>query len=771
VGGYRGNLTRITRVGLSGPSGWSALAVKAFWTQDTPNTAANTFNDLTSSASGFTVAGTGAATLDALTSAATGGVGAKGTSAATLLAATSAASGATVTGTSAVTLATIVSTATGTSAGGSSAVTLSALTSTASGTRGAAGTSARTLNSATSTASGQVTIIGSVASTLDALTSLATDAALPVTIDFEDGTIPASLLWSGDPGTVVSRPDGGGGTLLALQFRDIEDDEETSFELYAEAHAPGSLALTVRFEVSSEEGYDFLRVIVDDVDVLGELDGDPGDEEGRSGITGGFLSFTVNLSEGGHSLRFGYFKDGSADDGDDTAWISSITYPVGIRPVIAANTLDALISTASGTTPLDPNYRLWRVNMSEGDVISEIEFRATPGGADLTDTLAGTPFSINEFYPQYPDYQNNAYKAFDNSIALDLDNIWISVLSFGYVGFTFDHGPDDITQVMVNSSFGDAARNFTIERKKPDDFTWEIMASVVGECEGYLGSSGTTSRTYELTGPDRRYETHFGRSGFVFDPIKDFCDKNHITVSLHTTSDEMGITKLLVRPYHSHPYTAYPLAQTTDAFFVKGVIYAADGVGGKPGTLLATTAERTQTQSSDNFYLAGDWFDLEFASSVFLPRGSYYLGIHVGGDQRVYGVKTSDFGTTYTAPATYTSGVPASWPGGETTILNQSALYAVYPVSRGYGTLDALTSDAVGTVNATPIEATGESTLEALLGEASGIYILPVTGTAATALEALLGSAFGARGVFRPRQSLHGTYRPQTGLNATWVDR
>jgi hypothetical protein len=589
---------------------------------------------------------------------------------------------------------------------------------------------------------------------------------LPSTITFDGGTISDDLYWGGTtttPGSVVDRADAGGGTAKALQYPDINDDEETFFEMFVIA-APGDDTLTVRYEVSSEENYDYFRITVDGTDVL-----EPG-EPGVSGDGVGWQEFTTTLSHGSRTLHFSYSKDSSADEGSDTTWISSITVPpIAPKPSVGASTLEDLTSDGSGTTPYDPNFRLWRVNMSEGSIITEIEFRETFGGADLTDTLAGTAFSINEFYgPETADL------AFDNNTTVaTLDYTWQSVLSFGYVGFNFDHGPDDVTQVLINAPWaGNAPRNFTIERKRPEDFVWEIMASVEGECEWY--SSGDNPRTYDLTGPDRRYETHLGRSGFIFSALRDFCDKNYVTVSLHSNSvDDMSITKLVLLPYQSHPYTAYPLPPTSDLFKIKGVIYAADGVGGKPGTLLATTIERTRTQYSANIYLAGDWFDLLFAAPVFLPRGSYWLGVHVGGDQRMYTVQTSNFGTTYTAPATYLSGTPASWPGGEATILNQPPLYAVYPVSRGYPTLESAVSVATGLVGEGDITGTASNSLALLTSSASGTVSPPITGLAVTLLEALTSTAQATRlrPGFRQRVSLMGTLRPTKSLNATWVPK
>lgn len=777
MGSWRAALSyspRFARPGLTRGSGWSDPASFAFFEVDPAPTGANRLNNLYSIASGSSTVGSSAETLDALVGAGTGAHGAAGTGAATLATVVSAASGSSVVGSAAATLATVVSAATGgsthgtsavtlstivtagagTAAGGSSAETLAVLTSSASGARGASGSSAETLATVVSAGSGSVTFFGgAVATLLDDLTTVATDAALPVTIDFEDGTIPASLLWAGDPGTVVSRADAGGGTLLALQFRDIADSEETYFELYAVAHAPGSLSLTVRLEVSSEEGYDFLRVLVDGVDVLGDPGVDPGDEEGRSGISGGFESFTVSLSEGAHSLRFGYYKDSSADDGDDTAWISSITYPAGVRPVAAVNTLDALTSSASGETPTYPGlYRFWRIaalatqSVSGDTGLGEVELRGSLGGADLTDTLPGVATQ------QYGG-PNDPSVCFDN----DTSNYWTSGPEYEALIWEFTTFPQDVQQVWI-----DQGEMLDIQIAASNDgVTWEWKAIQRGNTENAY--SMAVPLTIDLVGPNRHYDGYLGVNDLQqTDVFPIYCESDHIAVTAQTTWDPIRIEKLIAHSASTYP--SPPIGAITYTFFCKGVIYSDDG--GYPGTLIAETAEHTTLPN-------GQFFDLGLADWLFLLPGNYWFGVHTGGTSgNLLTHNTVGGQTTRTVARAYGLGVPATFPPGGVSLASgrPQPIYAVFPISTGEATFADATSAGFGYFGQA-ITGTGASILGDLVCEGAGSFLVPITGTAAALLESLSSAGFGARGVLRPRQSLNGSYRPSISLNATWVAR
>jgi len=196
--------------------------------------------------------------------------------------------------------------------------------------------------------------------------------------------------------------------------------------------------------------------------------------------------------------------------------------------------------------------------------------------------------------------------------------------------------------------------------------------------------------------------------------------------------------------------------------------------------LLAATDEITNTyphdpSRTDNDRRLGSWFNLPLAAPgwIILPPGEYYMGLQIGGDQEMYGLDMPNAGggyPAYTADAAYASGAPATFPLSPTSMPQKFPIYLVYPESYGLSTLADATSEALG-FHGQAITGTAELILDALTQEAAAIYILPITGTAGALLDGLTSDAAGARGVFRPRVSLHGTDRPQRTLNATWVPR
>ena len=66
------------------------------------------------------------------------------------------------------------------------------------------------------------------------------------------------------------------------------------------------------WKVSSESGYDYLRVYVDDVlqdSIAGEV---------------GWTQKSVSVSSGTHTIKFTYYKDGSVSSGSDAGWIDKV---------------------------------------------------------------------------------------------------------------------------------------------------------------------------------------------------------------------------------------------------------------------------------------------------------------------------------------------------------------------------------------------------------------------------------------------------------------
>jgi hypothetical protein len=107
---------------------------------------------------------------------------------------------------------------------------------------------------------------------------------------------------------------------------------------------------------------------------------------------------------------------------------------------------------------------------------------------------------------------------------------------------------------------------------------------------------------------------------------------------------------------------------------VMGVVYAADGSGGAPGTLLCQTAGLTVAAGQ-----AAAWVDLTISGSCSLPSaGNYYLGLLTGSTSGVarYGYDAVTGGAQYSSNV-FTSGPSNPW-GATTSIDVQLAINASY---------------------------------------------------------------------------------------------
>jgi hypothetical protein len=119
---------------------------------------------------------------------------------------------------------------------------------------------------------------------------------------------------------------------------------------------------------------------------------------------------------------------------------------------------------------------------------------------------------------------------------------------------------------------------------------------------------------------------------------------------------------------------------------MKGVIYAADGAGGDPGTLLGTTAELTILMNQ-----AVGWAIAAFAAGVWMAPADYYEGWHIGatdGNIRQYHKlgKTEYYNTdTYADGALNPFGAVSTRERNYSSyiIYNPVRSFAEYPVGRG----------------------------------------------------------------------------------------
>jgi hypothetical protein len=174
-----------------------------------------------------------------------------------------------------------------------------------------------------------------------------------MTTIYTDGTVPPSYTWTGGTGTIVDRADVTAGTTKALKFPTVAAGGVTYFEFTVTATATTNI-LTVRYEVSSEANYDWLRIYVDGVQTHQD-----------SGMAGGWEQFSTTLAAGSHTIRVAYSKDASGDSGSDTAWISKIIWPNGDTPVpyVVGDTVthggSTWYCTTAGTTDTPGTTTAW----------------------------------------------------------------------------------------------------------------------------------------------------------------------------------------------------------------------------------------------------------------------------------------------------------------------------------------------------------------------------------------------------------------------------
>ncbi|AFU87995.1 tail protein [Caulobacter phage CcrColossus] len=133
-----------------------------------------------------------------------------------------------------------------------------------------------------------------------------------VFITFDDGMLNPAFSYDASGFSVVNQPDSVAGTTYALKFRPIGNGASCYCELPIE-DVVNAANLKVRYKVSSE-GPDYFRILQDGSQVLQD-----------SGNTGLYEEFSL-ATTGDHTLRFTYSKDGSLAVGDDTVYISQITY-------------------------------------------------------------------------------------------------------------------------------------------------------------------------------------------------------------------------------------------------------------------------------------------------------------------------------------------------------------------------------------------------------------------------------------------------------------
>ena len=139
-------------------------------------------------------------------------------------------------------------------------------------------------------------------------------ASALVSEDFETGDF-GKFPWQhyGDTNWAVTSWQSLSGAYSA-QAGAIDDDESTTLQVRIDC-ASGNI--TFHCKVSSELDYDYLKFYIDGV----EKGNWSGDED--------WAEESFPVAEGTRTFEWTYSKDGSMAEGDDTAWIDDIVFPVG----------------------------------------------------------------------------------------------------------------------------------------------------------------------------------------------------------------------------------------------------------------------------------------------------------------------------------------------------------------------------------------------------------------------------------------------------------
>jgi hypothetical protein len=139
--------------------------------------------------------------------------------------------------------------------------------------------------------------------------------------DFETGDF-SHLPWRTSPAAPWSvQSDVRQSGTYAARAGHIEDSGWSWLQVQVEVTAASAIGFWYR--VSSEPDFDFLRFLVDGVEV-GKWSGETG-----------WQPFFYLVTPGKHTFRWEYAKDNSDSAGEDTAWVDSIVFPVMRIPSVA----------------------------------------------------------------------------------------------------------------------------------------------------------------------------------------------------------------------------------------------------------------------------------------------------------------------------------------------------------------------------------------------------------------------------------------------------
>lgn len=194
--------------------------------------------------------------------------------------------------------------------------------------------------------------------------------------DWETGDF-SSFQWEGDGSEwFVTEQDPYEG-LYCVQSAGIGHGEQSSLELEYEVGTSGTLSFFKR--VSSESNYDYLRFFIDGV----EQDSWSGEEA--------WSMEEYEVTEGLHTFKWEYDKDGSVSSGSDAAWVDYIIFPPMALPEIVMEDLAEICEDETYTSSAEAeNYEslMWTSN-GDGSFDDEtIEMATyTPGSEDIVNGI------------------------------------------------------------------------------------------------------------------------------------------------------------------------------------------------------------------------------------------------------------------------------------------------------------------------------------------------------------------------------------------------
>ena len=136
-------------------------------------------------------------------------------------------------------------------------------------------------------------------------------ATAPVTLNFENGLVPATLVMSGNLGWTIDSTTGGASSTRSLRSGAITHSQQSCVSITALS----SSSITFDRRVSSESTFDFLRFYIDGVQ-----------QTAWSGaLTAWTTSSTYAVTTGTHEFKWCYTKDIVVSSGSDAAWIDNIS--------------------------------------------------------------------------------------------------------------------------------------------------------------------------------------------------------------------------------------------------------------------------------------------------------------------------------------------------------------------------------------------------------------------------------------------------------------